>query len=85
MYGKAVKCDMCDRIEIIDSWENTTFFDAGFRGWVRITVNEPRDYGWPSRTAKHATEVNSVDCCSIACANDYLYKVRETVPVEAQA
>lgn len=81
MYGKAVKCDMCDRIDIVDSWENTTFFDAGFRGWVRVTVNEPRDYGW-AMSPRNATSVNSVDCCSIDCAQKFLRECHKTIPVE---
>ena len=81
MYGKAVKCDVCDRVDLIDQWLDTTFFDSGFRGWIRVTVNEPRDYGWNFRDARHATTVNSVDCCSIDCANKFLRQVRDTIPL----
>lgn len=83
MYCKAVKCDICDRIDIVDSFGlDTTFFDAGFAGWIRITVNAPRDYGWTFRDPKFATTVDSVDCCSISCARDYLRKVSDSVPAE---
>lgn len=87
MYGKSVKCDVCDRIEIVDEWitDRATFFDAGFEGWIRLTVNRPRDYGWNFREPKHATIVNSVDCCSISCAADYLRTVRDSVPADAEA
>ena len=80
MYGKAVKCDVCDRVEIIQQFDfSTTYFDAGFAGWIRITVNSPRDYGWTFRDPKHATTVDSVDCCSLECARKYLRGVEDTI------
>lgn len=87
MYGKAVKCDVCDRVEIINEYLNdkATFFDAGFEGWIRLTVNKPRDYGWSFRDPKFADTVDSVDCCSISCARDFLNKVHETVPADQPA
>lgn len=81
MYGKAIKCDVCDRVEIVDAWDQT-FFDAGFRGWVRVTVNEPRDYGWTFRSEKFATVVNSIDACSIDCAQKFLRETARTVPAD---
>lgn len=82
MYGKALKCDVCDRIEIVNDFDHgTTFFDAGFRGWIRVTVNEPRDYCWTFRDAKHATVTNSIDACSIDCAQKFLRDVRSTIPL----
>lgn len=82
MYGKAVKCDVCDRIEIIRDFDlNTTFFDAGFEGWIRMTVNKPRDYGWTYRDPKYATTVDSVDCCSIDCAQKFLRTVHSSIPL----
>ena len=84
MYGKALKCDMCDRIEIVDAWDQT-FFDAGFRGWVRVTVNEPRDYGWVFREEKHATTITSIDACSLDCAQKFLRECGKTVPSDDTA
>ena len=82
MYGKSIKCDRCDRHDFINDYGNdrATFFDAGFDGWIRLTVNKPRDYGWTFRDPKFATVVDSVDLCSISCAQDYLRDVRNTVP-----
>lgn len=86
MYGKAVKCDVCDRIEIVDSFDlNNTFFDAGFQGWIRVTVNQPRDYGWTFRNERFATTVTSIDACSIDCAQKFLRTVHSTVPLPAEA
>ena len=83
MYGKAVKCDVCDRVEIVKDFDiKTTFFDAGFAGWIRMTVNAPRDYGWRFHEAKYATTVDSVDCCSISCAREFLRTVLETIPAD---
>lgn len=83
MYGKAVKCDVCERMEIIRDFDlNTTFFDAGFAGWIRVTVNKPRDYGWTFRDAKHATVTDSIDACSIDCAQKFLRECGKTIPVE---
>lgn len=83
MYGRAIQCDVCDRMEIVDEWRET-FFDAGFRGWIRVTVNEPRDYGWTFRDAKHATTVTSIDACSIDCAQKFLRETHKTIPVDEQ-
>lgn len=85
MYGKSVKCDVCERQEFINDFfvDRETFFDAGFEGWIRLTVNKPRDYGWSFRDPKFATTVNSVDCCSLDCARKYLYTVQATVPEDA--
>ena len=86
MYGKSVKCDVCDRMEFVDDFGlDTTFFDAGFAGWIRLTVNAPRDYGWSFREAKNATTVDSVDCCSIDCARKFLTTVLDTVPKDDDA
>ena len=86
MFGKAIKCDVCERMEIVREFDlNTTFFDAGFAGWIRITVNAPRDYGWSFRDPKFATTVDSVDCCSLGCAQKFLWKVRDTVPADEPA
>lgn len=82
MYGKAIKCDVCDKVEIINDFDHgTTFFDAGFRGWARITVNEPRDYGWRHSEARHATTVDSIDACSIDCAQKFLRDCSRTIPI----
>jgi hypothetical protein len=86
MYGKAVKCDICNRMEIINDFDmKTTFFDAGFAGWIRMTVNAPRDYGWTFREPKFATTVDSVDCCSLDCARNFLRTVGDTVPADVPA
>lgn len=85
MYGKAIKCDVCARVEVIDQWIDSTFFDAGFRGWIRVTVNEPRDYGWTFRQERFATVVNSIDACSIDCAQKFLRETHKTVPADVDA
>lgn len=82
MYGKSVQCDMCGRIELIDTWSNSTVFDSGFNGWIRLSVNKPRDYEWVWRDPKYATAVGTADCCSISCARRYLSDVHDTVPVD---
>lgn len=82
MYGSAIKCDQCDRIDY--NPDNGGSFDSGFFGWIRMSVNMPRDYGWTFRDPKHSSEVASADLCSIACARDFLRYVSDCVPQDEQ-
>lgn len=79
MYGKGIKCDMCGRVEVIDGWSDSKFFDAGFRGWIRISLNAPRDYGWSFREPMHSSMVKTADCCSIDCTTQLLREASGTL------
>lgn len=82
MYGKAIKCDVCDKVEIVNDFDHsTTYFDAGFRGWIRITVNQPRDCGWRTSDDRYATTVDSIDACSIDCTQKFLRECHKTIPL----
>ena len=75
-YGKAVKCDICERVEIID--DNMVSFMDGFDGWIRLAINKPRRYGWDTSGEK-ATVTDTFDCCSISCAQTVLYDAAKSI------
>lgn len=55
--------------------------DEGPRGWIMITMNEPRDYGWSFYSAKFSTVKHGpLDFCSIKCARDHLAAAMAAVP-----
>ena len=81
MYGRGVKCDVCGRVDIVEE-PNLPVFDAGFHGWVRVVINNPRDYGWTFREPKFAQMVEARDCCSLDCARKFLSEASATVPQE---
>ena len=82
MYGKAIKCDICQKIEYDP--DHGGFFDLGFTGWIRITANRPRDYNWSFNEPKYSSVSEAVDVCSIFCARDFLSYVRDCVPADSQ-
>lgn len=71
--GNQYRCDnpKCERTEFVT--REDLGFNEGPRGWIMMTMNEPRDYGWSFREAKHSPMVMSpADFCSIDCARQIL-------------
>lgn len=71
--GNQYRCDSadCDNTQFLTRDELGS--DEGPRGWIMMTMNEPRDYGWSFREAKFSTVKHGpLDFCSIKCARDHI-------------
>lgn len=85
MYGKSIKCDMCDHQEMLPEWPDHAFGEE-FPGWIRIGVNQPIMYKFWHRdsTTPHSLLNDSFDCCSIGCAQDVLRLAIDMIPKEQE-
>ena len=81
MYGKAIKCDMCQTTEILPEWPEHGLTDM-FPGWVRVHINAPVLYKWHREDGAASTLNDGFDCCSIGCARDALSLAADMIPTE---
>lgn len=82
MYGKAIKCDACDRLEMVNEWTDV-HSDLGVEGWIRMSINNPKEFSWTIE-GKHtfARKQGHADLCSLSCARSYLRLVEATISQE---
>ena len=78
MYGDAVKCDVCDRTEIVSHkpWDVDEWGVPS--GWVHVTLNNPVDWRFAEKPLK-ADMQGSLDCCSLSCAYAALGEAKSKV------
>lgn len=86
MYGKSIKCDMCDYQEMLPEWPEHTLGDE-FPGWIRVGINQPIMYSfWRNDPlVKYSLLKDAFDCCSIRCAEKALYLAVDMIPKEQEA
>lgn len=72
MYGRAMKCDICDTVKIVDIDESVYLVDNTLDGWIRIHVNRPLQDRYTHRTQRRSNIVQSVDCCTLMCASNFI-------------
>ena len=83
MYGRAMKCDMCDHSEMLPSWPDHSLGEE-FPGWIRVSLNQPIMYSFwhGDPLAKHSLLNDAFDCCSIRCAEKVLTLAVDMIPTE---
>lgn len=86
MYGKSIKCDMCDHSEMLPSWPEHSLGEE-FPGWIRISLNQPIMYTWYHKydDAQHSLLTDAFDCCSIGCAQDVMRLAIDMIPTPQDA
>lgn len=86
MFGKSIKCDMCDHQEMLPEWPEHGFGEE-FPGWIRLGVNQPILYKWDHKydDSPHSLLNDSFDCCSIGCAQDALRLAIDMIPSKQDA
>jgi hypothetical protein len=83
MYGRAMKCDQCGKIEMINPSLDVYSVDGATYGWIILNINQPLEDNYTFRPPRRSDVTAVVDVCTIQCANLYL---RNCLPdaVEAQ-
>lgn len=76
MYGRAMSCDVCEKVAMLTLADDVYPVDGTPRGWIRLTTNCPPLYGW-SKDGIYSPHNGAWDCCSIACAESVLSEARK--------
>lgn len=72
MYGRAMKCDECGKIEMIDMTADVYSVDGAVTGWIILNVNQPLEDNYTFRKRSRSNVTAVVDVCTIQCAQTYL-------------
>lgn len=83
MYGKSIKCDLCNHQEMLPEWPDHSLGEE-IPGWIRVSLNQPLMYSWYHKydDSKHSLLSDAFDCCSIGCAQDALRLAIDMIPTE---
>lgn len=76
MYGRAMSCDVCDKVVMLPIDVDVYSVDGAPVGWIRLLVNKPPVYGWKSDD-RVSPQNGAWDCCSLACAESVLSEGRK--------
>ena len=74
MYGRAMQCDVCDKIKMVPQEHDVYLVDgsAAAPGWIRLHINRPLLDNWTYKSPSRSTMEAAVDCCTIDCAQKFL-------------
>lgn len=84
MYGRAMSCDVCGKIKMIDIASDVYLVDAAANGWIVLHINQPLVDNWTYKGIYQSHRTASIDCCTIDCAQKYLRESAEdSSPIES--
>lgn len=79
MYGRAMKCDECGKMEMIDEAQSVYLVDGATFGWIILHVNQPLtdNFTYSGQSRSNVTAV--ADLCTISCALSFLRNASKDV------
>lgn len=77
MYGRAMKCDECDKIAMIDPSLDVYSVDGAAYGWIILNINQPLEDNYTFHTKQRSNVTAVADLCTIQCAQSYLRKAAQ--------
>lgn len=87
MYGRAMKCDECGKIDMIDPTTDVYSVDGAVHGWIILHINHPLEDNYTYKTQRRSNVTAVADLCTIGCAQSYLRKCAQNateLPKEAE-
>lgn len=72
MYGRAMQCDECGKIKMIDMADDVYLVDGAAVGWIIIHLNQPLTDNFTYAGQSRSNVVASADLCTISCAQSFL-------------
>lgn len=84
MYGRAMSCDVCSKVAMLNAGDDVYLVDSAPPGWIRLTMNHPKVYSWETDKPTSNTEA-ALDCCSLSCARSAISAAQDDTPAEVPA
>jgi hypothetical protein len=85
MFTQAMKCDVCNHIEVVETGYAILVDDMTVPpGWLRLYANRPRRWNWDSRGLRSNIE-QAYDCCSTSCAFSAIQEHNDNMNHQAEA
>ena len=81
MYGRAMKCDECGKIAMIDPTTDVYSVDGAVFGWIILNINQPLEDNYTFRPQSRSNVTAVADLCTINCAQSYLRKCAQDVTI----
>ena len=84
MYGRAMSCDVCNKVSMLALGDDVYLVDSAPPGWIRLILNQPKVYSWETDKPHSPTEAQ-LDCCSLSCARSAISAAQDAAPTEVSA